>query len=120
MEKERGITVKAQTASLFYKSKVDGQVYLLNLIDTPGHVDFSNEVSRSLSACQGVILLVDANQGVQAQTVANFYLAFCNDLVIVPVLNKVDLKNANPEKVEDQLHSLFDIEPETVLRVSNT
>lgn len=117
VEKERGITVKAQTASLFYTSKTDGQIYLLNLIDTPGHVDFSNEVSRSLSACQGVILLVDANQGVQAQTVANFYLAFCKDLVIIPVLNKVDLKNANPKKVEEQLRGLFDIEPETVLRV---
>lgn len=102
---------------MFYKSKIDDEVYLLNLIDTPGHVDFSNEVSRSLSACQGVILLVDANQGVQAQTVANFYLAFCKELVIVPVLNKVDLKNANPEKVENQLKSLFDIEPKTVLRV---
>lgn len=90
---------------------------MLNLIDTPGHVDFSNEVSRSLSACQGVILLVDANQGVQAQTVANFYLAFCKDLVIVPVLNKVDLKNANPEKIEQQLEGLFDIDPKTVLRV---
>lgn len=120
MEKERGITVKAQTASLFYKSKVDDQVYLLNLIDTPGHVDFSNEVSRSLSACQGVVLLVDANQGVQAQTVANFYLAFCKDLVIIPVLNKVDLKNADPKKVEEQLHVLFDIEPKTVLRVNYT
>lgn len=109
--------MKAQTASLFYKSKIDDQIYLLNLIDTPGHVDFSNEVSRSLSACQGVILLVDANQGVQAQTVANFYLAFCQNLIIVPVLNKVDLKNANPEKVEEQLRVLFDIEPETVLRV---
>lgn len=109
--------MKAQTASLFYKSKIDNQIYLLNLIDTPGHVDFSNEVSRSLSACQGVILLVDANQGVQAQTVANFYLAFCKDLVIVPVLNKVDLKNANPEKVIEQLQGLFDINPETVLKV---
>lgn len=118
VEKERGITVKAQTASLFYKSRIDDQLYLLNLIDTPGHVDFSNEVSRSLSACQGVILLVDANQGVQAQTVANFYLAFCQNLIIVPVLNKVDLKNANPEKVEEQLRVLFDIEPETVLRIS--
>lgn len=119
VEKERGITVKAQTASLFYRSTVDDQLYLLNLIDTPGHVDFSNEVSRSLSACQGVILLVDANQGVQAQTVANFYLAFCKDLVIIPVLNKVDLKNANPKKVEEQLHCLFEMEPETILRVIN-
>lgn len=115
----RGITVKAQTASLFYKSKVDGEIYLLNLIDTPGHVDFSNEVSRSLLACQGVILLIDANQGVQAQTVANFFLAFCNDLVIIPVLNKVDLKNANPKRTEEQLQKVFEIKPETVLRVHN-
>jgi len=113
----RGITVKAQTASLFYKSTIDGEIYLLNLIDTPGHVDFSNEVSRSLSACQGVILLIDANQGIQAQTVANFFLAFCNNLIIIPVLNKVDLKNANPEKVEEQLQKVFEIESKTVLRV---
>ncbi|CAG9840003.1 unnamed protein product [Diabrotica balteata] len=116
VERERGITVKAQTASLLYKYK--GEDYLLNLIDTPGHVDFSNEVSRSLSACQGVILLVDANDGVQAQTVANFYLAFMNELVIIPVLNKIDLKNANPERVCQQLHTLFDIDPKDVLKIS--
>ncbi|KAJ8981318.1 hypothetical protein NQ317_015451 [Molorchus minor] len=116
VERERGITVKAQSASLLYK--YDGEVFLLNLIDTPGHVDFSNEVSRSLSACQGVILLVDANSGVQAQTVANFYLAFGSDLVIIPVLNKIDLKNADPVRVCNQLRSLFDIEPESVLKVS--
>ncbi|CAH1965713.1 unnamed protein product [Acanthoscelides obtectus] len=116
VERERGITVKAQTASLLYT--YNGETYLLNLIDTPGHVDFSNEVSRSLSACQGVILLVDANDGVQAQTVANFYLAFGNDLVIIPVLNKIDLKNADPERVCKQLHTLFDIEPNTVLKIS--
>ncbi|CAH0560201.1 unnamed protein product [Brassicogethes aeneus] len=116
VERERGITVKAQTASLLYN--VDGEDYLLNLIDTPGHVDFSNEVSRSLSACQGVILLVDANDGVQAQTVANFYLAFGNDLVIIPVLNKIDLKNADPERVCKQLQSLFDIDPSEVIKIS--
>ncbi|KAG5892366.1 hypothetical protein JTB14_035980 [Gonioctena quinquepunctata] len=116
VERERGITVKAQTASLLYK--YNEQDYLLNLIDTPGHVDFSNEVSRSLSACQGVILLVDANDGVQAQTVANFYLAFVNDLVIIPVLNKIDLKNANPERVCSQLQTLFDINPKDVLKIS--
>ncbi|CAH3184293.1 unnamed protein product, partial [Porites evermanni] len=87
VERERGITVKAQTASLFYNYK--GETYLLNLIDTPGHVDFSYEVSRSLAACQGVILLVDSSQGVQAQTVSNFFLAFDKDLHIIPVLNKV-------------------------------
>ncbi|KAK9504602.1 hypothetical protein O3M35_010903 [Rhynocoris fuscipes] len=116
VEKERGITVKAQTASLNYE--LNGKNYLLNLIDTPGHVDFSNEVARSLSTCQGVILLVDANQGVQAQTVANFYLAFTNELVIIPVLNKVDLKNANPELVVQQLKTLFNINPEEVLKIS--
>ncbi|KRT78600.1 ADP ribosylation factor, partial [Oryctes borbonicus] len=116
VEKERGITVKAQSASVFYEYK--GETYLLNLIDTPGHVDFSNEVNRSLSACQGVILLVDANDGVQAQTVANFYLAFGKDLVIIPVLNKIDLKNADPDRVCTQLKSLFDIEKEEILKVS--
>lgn len=116
VERERGITVKAQSASILYKYQ--DKEYLLNLIDTPGHVDFSNEVSRSLSACQGVILLVDANDGVQAQTVANFYLAFGNDLVIVPVINKIDLKNANPERVCTQLQTLFDIEPKDVLKIS--
>lgn len=88
VEKERGITVKAQSASLLYRFE-DGHTYLLNLIDTPGHVDFSNEVTRSLSACEGVILLVDANQGVQAQTVANYHLAIDKGLVVVPVLNKI-------------------------------
>ncbi|XP_049957335.1 translation factor GUF1 homolog, mitochondrial isoform X4 [Schistocerca serialis cubense] len=116
VEKERGITVKAQTVSLSYKYK--DHEYLLNLIDTPGHVDFSNEVSRSLAACQGVILLVDANQGVQAQTVANFYLAFCRELTIIPVMNKVDLKNANPDAVTEQLKTLFGINEKDVLRVS--
>ncbi|EFA01635.2 translation factor GUF1 homolog, mitochondrial isoform X2 [Tribolium castaneum] len=116
VERERGITVKAQSVSLLYNYK--GNEYLLNLIDTPGHVDFSSEVSRSLSACQGVILVVDANDGVQAQTVANFYLAFGKDLTIVPVLNKIDLKNADPDRVTKQLQSLFDIEPQEVLRIS--
>lgn len=108
--------MKAQTASLIYNYK--GEDYLLNLIDTPGHVDFSNEVARSLAACQGVILLVDANQGVQAQTVANFYLAFTKELAIIPVLNKVDLKNADPEAVKMQLENLFGINPSEVLKVS--
>ncbi|GJQ65247.1 hypothetical protein Trydic_g7375 [Trypoxylus dichotomus] len=116
VEKERGITVKAQSASVLYQ--YEGDTFLLNLIDTPGHVDFSNEVNRSLSACQGVILLIDANDGVQAQTVANFYLAFGKDLVIIPVLNKIDLKNADPGRVCAQLKSLFDIEEEEVLKIS--
>lgn len=109
--------MKAVTASIQYVSRITNEKYLLNLIDTPGHVDFANEVLRALGACQSVILLVDANQGVQAQTFANFYLAFGNDLIIIPVINKIDLKNANPELVEQQLHNLFDIEKSDVLRV---
>uniref|UniRef100_A0A8C7NSD5 GTP binding elongation factor GUF1 n=1 Tax=Oncorhynchus mykiss TaxID=8022 RepID=A0A8C7NSD5_ONCMY len=116
VERERGITVKAQTASLFYKYQ--GQTYLLNLIDTPGHVDFSYEVSRSISACQGVLLIVDANQGIQAQTVANFYLAFEAQLTIIPVINKIDLKNADPERVEKQIEKVFDIPSEECIRIS--
>uniref|UniRef100_L7M1G8 Translation factor GUF1 homolog, mitochondrial n=1 Tax=Rhipicephalus pulchellus TaxID=72859 RepID=L7M1G8_RHIPC len=116
VERERGITVKAQTASMvFHKS---GQPYLLNLIDTPGHVDFSYEVLRSVSVCQGVILLVDANQGIQAQTVANFNIAFFSDLAIIPVLNKIDLKNADVEGVTGQMENLFGIDKEDVLKVS--
>lgn len=116
VEKERGITVKAQTASLLYE--FENKIYLLNLIDTPGHVDFSNEVSRSLAACDGVVLLVDANHGVQAQTVANYFLAVSRNLTVVPVLNKIDLKHANPERVCKELESIFDIKPETVLKIS--
>lgn len=116
VEQERGITVKAQTASIRYT--YDGDEFLLNLIDTPGHVDFSNEVSRSLAVCQGVILLVDANEGVQAQTVANFYMAFTRELVVIPVLNKCDLKNADPEWAASQLQQLFDIDTSTVLKIS--
>lgn len=115
VERERGITVKAQTATLVYNYQ--GKEYLLNLIDTPGHVDFSFEVSRSLAACQGVILLVDANQGVQAQTVANFFLAFSQNLTIVPVMNKIDLKNANPEVVAVQMKNIFEFEAKDILRV---
>ncbi|CAG9094734.1 unnamed protein product [Plutella xylostella] len=116
VERERGITVKAVTASLNYV--YNNEKYLLNLIDTPGHVDFSNEVVRSVSACQGVILLVDANEGVQAQTVAVHSLAKRNNLVIIPVLNKVDLPRANPENCKGQMKSLFNIDPETVLSIS--
>nr|XP_033331665.1 translation factor GUF1 homolog, mitochondrial isoform X1 [Megalopta genalis] len=116
VEKDRGITVKAQTASLNYTYKETK--YLLNLIDTPGHVDFSAEVYRSLVPCQGVILVVDANDGVQAQTVANYYLAAKQKLIIIPVINKIDLKNANPDRVIQQLKTLFDMKEENILKIS--
>lgn len=116
VEKERGITVKAQTASMIYEYK--GEKYLLNLIDTPGHVDFSYEVSRSLYACQGALLLIDAAQGVQAQTMANFYLAFDQDLTIIPVVNKIDLPNAQPEKVMEEIDSVFGLKPDEVILAS--
>jgi elongation factor 4 len=123
VERERGITVKAQTATMFYNygSRGIGSSpgrFLLNLIDTPGHVDFSYEVSRSLAACQGVLLVVDAAQGVQAQTVANFFLAFEADLAIIPVINKIDQLNADPEGVKTQLKTMFDIDPQKVLLTS--
>lgn len=116
VERERGITVKAQTASLFYEYK--GQIYLLNLIDTPGHVDFSYEVSRSLYACQGAVLLVDAVQGVQAQTMANFFLAFEQDLTIIPVINKVDMATADPERISGEMNKAFDIKKDEILKIS--
>ncbi|MDF1535336.1 MAG: translation elongation factor 4 [bacterium] len=117
IERERGITIKAQTARLDYIA-TDGQRYSLNLIDTPGHVDFSYEVSRSLSACEGALLVVDAVQGVEAQTIANAYLAVEQDLVLVPVINKIDLPSADPERVKGQLVSILGIDPEDVLEVS--
>lgn len=116
VERERGITVKAQTASLFYE--YEGTTYLLNLIDTPGHVDFNYEVSRSLAACQSALLLVDAAQGIQAQTMANFYLAFNLDLTIIPILNKIDMANADPERITKELERTFDIKPEEIIRAS--
>ena len=116
VEKERGITVKAQTASMFYE--YNGVQYLLNLIDTPGHVDFTYEVSRSFYACQGALLLVDAAQGVEAQTMANFYLAFDQDLTILPVMNKVDMANAQPERIALQLEKLFDFKENEIIKAS--
>lgn len=116
VERERGITVKAQTASMFYKH--NEIAYLLNLIDTPGHVDFSYEVSRSLYACQGALLVVDAAQGVEAQTMANFYLAFDQDLTIIPIINKIDMAAADPERTAQQMIKLFDFKPEEIIYAS--
>src|SRR4029077_2544967 len=112
----RGITIQMHPVTVYYDYK--GERYELNLIDTPGHVDFNYEVSRSLAACEGVILLVDAFQGVQAQTVANAYLAMESDLVIVPVLNKIDLPIARPETVIAEMEQALGIKPEDVLRAS--
>ena len=117
LERERGITIKAQTVRLSYKAK-DGQSYQLNLIDTPGHVDFSYEVSRSLSACEGVLLVVDASQGVEAQTMAHASLAIAKDLVIIPVLNKIDLPSARPEEISQQIEKLVGVKKEEILSVS--
>ena len=109
IERERGITIKAQTAALQYKAR-DGQIYNLNLIDTPGHVDFSYEVSRSLSACEGALLVVDASQGVEAQTVANCYTALELDVEVVPVLNKIDLPSADPENARQEIEDVIGID----------
>ena len=118
VERERGITVKAQTCSLVWRYSGDGEEYLLNLIDTPGHVDFSYEVWRSLSVCEGAILLVDANSGVQAQTIAHFNHALLADMTILPTLNKIDLKNADVQSVTTQLKKLFEFNPDEIMKVS--
>ena len=116
IERERGITIKSQAVRMPWE--LDGTTYALNMIDTPGHVDFTYEVSRSLAACEGAVLLVDAAQGIEAQTLANLYLAMENDLTIIPVLNKIDLPAAQPEKYAEELAKLIGCEPEDCLRVS--
>ncbi len=116
LERERGITIKSHAIQMDYE--LDGERYTLNLIDTPGHVDFSYEVSRSIAACEGALLIVDASQGIQAQTISNLYMAIDNDLEIIPVINKCDLDSAKPDEVEDQIVDLLGCDPEDVIRAS--
>ena len=117
LERERGITIKAQSVTLNYQAK-DGQTYQLNFIDTPGHVDFSYEVSRSLAACEGALLVVDAGQGVEAQTLANCYTALEMELEVVPVLNKIDLPQAEPERVAEEIEDIVGIDAMDAVRCS--
>ena len=116
LERERGITIKSHAIQMQYEH--NGETYILNLIDTPGHVDFSYEVSRSIAACEGALLIVDATQGIQAQTISNLYMAIDNDLEIIPVVNKVDLESAKPEEVEDQIVDLLGCRHEDIIRAS--
>ncbi len=117
LERERGITIKLQAARMNYSAR-DGQQYVLNLIDTPGHVDFSYEVSRSLAACEGALLVVDASQGVEAQTLANVYLALEHDLEIIPVLNKIDLPGAEPDRVKQEIEEVIGLDCTDAIQAS--
>jgi GTP-binding protein LepA len=116
LERERGITIKSHAIQMDYL--LNGEKYTLNLIDTPGHVDFSYEVSRSIAACEGALLLVDASQGIEAQTISNLYLAINHDLVIIPVLNKIDLPGAMPEEVSDQIVDLIGCDRSEIIHAS--
>ena len=117
LERERGITIKSHAIQLYYKHE-DGETYTFNLIDTPGHVDFSYEVSRSIAACEGALLLVDASQGIQAQTISNLYLAIEHDLEIIPVINKVDMESAMVDEVSDQIIDLIGCQKEEIVLAS--
>jgi GTP-binding protein LepA len=118
LERERGITIKAHAVRVLYNCKLDGNRYIFNLIDTPGHVDFSYEVSRSLAACEGAVLVVDATQGIQAQTLANIYLAIADDLEIIPVINKIDLQSARPDEVAEELALVLGTDKNKMLHIS--